>query len=187
MFRSWTSLPCSTLIDSGRRSTMAAGLSFDLEDPPAEPPTDCVDHFMWRLAREQFTPHARVDPDGCPECRSDKTCPGRLLAQRGLLTATGRDVLDGDYWRNFARLRERDRQLEVGRSPTNTAEPSSGAGVFGQRHVAHDKARKPPELADASDQDVKFWGLSRVISWNDSTRTLRIISARLRGQDGPVS
>lgn len=48
-------------------------------------------------------------------------------------------------------------------------------------------ARQGAELAEASDRDITVWGLSRVISWNDSTRTLRIISARLRGQDGPVS
>lgn len=166
--------------------TVLAGLTFELEDPPAGPPAECLNPFMWRLAHEQFTPHARVDPDGCPECRAEGTCPGRLLAQRGLLTAVGRDVLDGDYWRNFARLRQRDPQRDVG-GPTNTDEHSSGTGAFVQRYVAPDEARQPPQLADASHQDVTVWGLSRVISWNDSTRTLRIISARLRGQDGPVS
>lgn len=59
------------------------------------------------------------------------------------------------------------------------------ASDFGQRWIGHDESRHRPDLAQVSDHDVTVWGISRAITWNDSTRTLRVISVRLRDHDTP--
>jgi hypothetical protein len=62
-------------------------LSWDPEDPPAEPPGDCPQPGRWWEAHELFREH-RPDEDGwCRTCRAIWPCADNTFAVRGLLEA----------------------------------------------------------------------------------------------------
>ena len=66
-----------------------AVLPFDPDDPPAQPPTCCVDELVWRMAFQLFQDH-RPDRDGfCVTCVPGEfsPCVGQYLALRGFLEA----------------------------------------------------------------------------------------------------
>jgi hypothetical protein len=68
-------------------------LPFDPEHPPAAPPEGVLQPMLWRLAyrlhRDHQAAHAvdRPLPARCICCGANWPCPGRRLAERGLLAA----------------------------------------------------------------------------------------------------
>jgi len=80
----------------------------DLERPLPEPPSGCVDTFLWRLAHEHFTSHAMDDDGRCLRCHTDVPCAGRQSARQGLATAVGEVNEMSDYWLAYASVRRRD-------------------------------------------------------------------------------
>jgi hypothetical protein len=63
-------------------------LSFDLEDPPEDPPVECTDPLTWRLAYSLHTAH-RPDGAGACACGGTYPCPSADLAARGFRFACG--------------------------------------------------------------------------------------------------
>ncbi|GAA4939139.1 hypothetical protein GCM10025331_26330 [Actinoplanes utahensis] len=66
-------------------------LPFDPADPPARPPSSCLDELVWNLAYRLFRDH-RPDQDGfCITCVPSEfsPCIGRYLAARGFLVSCG--------------------------------------------------------------------------------------------------
>ena len=66
-----------------------ASTKVDLQSPPPEPPTGCIDPFLWRLAREHFTSHGTDDNGRCLRCHTSVPCAGLQSALQGLATAVG--------------------------------------------------------------------------------------------------
>lgn len=61
-------------------------MTWDPEDPPAEPPPD-ADPLVWRLSYGLYQDH-RVHTDGfCVTCKQFWPCPNRRTAERGLAVA----------------------------------------------------------------------------------------------------
>jgi hypothetical protein len=72
----------------GGRNTPVPSLSFDLEDPPEDPPVDCTDPLTWHLAYSLHHAH-RPDAEGNCACGSTYPCPSAHLATRGFRFACG--------------------------------------------------------------------------------------------------
>ncbi|MBB5873658.1 hypothetical protein F4553_007092 [Allocatelliglobosispora scoriae] len=91
------------MADLSRSSTGIS--SFDLADPPEDPPAECTDLVMWATARELLADHEPVD-GSCEVCDTkDLPCAGRGLAIQGLQTACGVDVPTADFWVHLMRVR----------------------------------------------------------------------------------
>lgn len=66
-------------------------LSFDPEDPPAEPPVECVSPTIWRWSHRLHRRHPLAD-DGRCACGEPFPCQARRLVERGFLAALGSGV-----------------------------------------------------------------------------------------------
>src|SRR5256885_5060203 len=62
--------------------------SFDVADPPQEPPVECVDPLTWRLAYSLHTSHRPKADDFC-SCGRPYPCTSARLAERGFRVACG--------------------------------------------------------------------------------------------------
>ncbi|MGW0435221.1 hypothetical protein ACWDV4_22120 [Micromonospora sp. NPDC003197] len=63
-------------------------LSFDPDDPPAEPPPDCLLPTIWRMSYALYQAHQLAEGDLC-RCGTRYPCAGRRAMRRGLLEACG--------------------------------------------------------------------------------------------------
>lgn len=63
-----------------------AGIRYDPEDPPEQPPTGCFDPLLWRVAHALHQEH-QLGPDNRCGCGEIFPCTRAGLAARGLLTA----------------------------------------------------------------------------------------------------
>ncbi|MEV6706608.1 hypothetical protein [Micromonospora wenchangensis] len=81
-------------------------MSFDIDNPPVEPPADCQHRLLWRLARALWEAH-RPDSTGFCLSTPNQRDPCRLarLAQEGMRTACGEAVSASPPW--IAVTRER--------------------------------------------------------------------------------
>jgi hypothetical protein len=82
----------------------AAAEVIDLDDPPTEPPRDCADSVLWRLARAEFDKHRRSMAAECVTCPAWRACSGNSLARDGLATAMGHESKNSAYWRAYVEL-----------------------------------------------------------------------------------
>jgi hypothetical protein len=64
-------------------------LSFDTENPPEQPPVDCVDPLLWRVSHALREEHRFDHGDRCL-CGDRYPCNRVRLAERGLITACTR-------------------------------------------------------------------------------------------------
>lgn len=85
-------------------------MSFDIDNPPEEPPADCQHRLLWRLARALWEAHR---PDnagicvatGCWHTNQRDPCRLTRLAQEGMRTACGEATPASPPW--IAVTRER--------------------------------------------------------------------------------
>jgi hypothetical protein len=77
-------------------------LAFDPDEPPAEPPPECVSPTIWRLTHRLHRTHQLAADQLCT-CGDRFPCAARRLADRGFLEALGMargkprgDLLDAD-------------------------------------------------------------------------------------------
>jgi hypothetical protein len=93
---------------------MSMLLAMGAAEPPVTPPPDCIDHFLWQIAFDLYRPHGPAVDSPCLDCSAGITCPGRVLAVHGLLTACGYRTVMSDYWIELARIR----RMNIGGLPT---------------------------------------------------------------------
>ncbi|MGW2626130.1 hypothetical protein [Micromonospora taraxaci] len=85
-------------------------MSFDVENPPVEPPDGCRHRLLWRLCRALWEDHrsscAGHYPNVCWR-HADRLVSCRLarLALEGLLTASGEQPAASSLWLDVARTR----------------------------------------------------------------------------------
>ena len=65
-----------------------SALSFDLEDPPEEPPAECTDALTWRLAYSLHAAHRSAAGEACT-CGRPDPCPSAQLAAYGFRFCCG--------------------------------------------------------------------------------------------------
>jgi hypothetical protein len=66
-----------------------AGIRYDPENPPEQPPGECVDPLLWRVAHALHQEHQLELDDRCT-CGEIFPCARAGLAARGLLIACTR-------------------------------------------------------------------------------------------------
>lgn len=93
--------------------TVSMDLPFNLDSPPAEPPTDCVDPLTWHVALALLDEHRRHGTGQCPACADGAQCDDRILAHQGLLTACGIDNPMALYWQGLTFIRRRNALEEL--------------------------------------------------------------------------
>lgn len=86
------------------RNQESSVMTIDGDHPPVDPPEDCKDPVMWRLAREHFARHEKTSTGHCGTCPGWKSCPGTSLPRAGLATAMGWRVEESPYWTAFASI-----------------------------------------------------------------------------------
>lgn len=69
-------------------------LSFDPEDPPEDPPAECVSPTVWWLSYRLHHSHQLGDAGRCA-CGDPFPCSARRLAERGFLAALGANTESG--------------------------------------------------------------------------------------------
>jgi hypothetical protein len=85
-------------------------MSFDVDNPPEDPPADCPHRLLWRLARALWEAH-RPDSTGfcvatgCWHTNQRDPCRLARLAQEGMRTACGEATNASPPW--IAVTRER--------------------------------------------------------------------------------
>lgn len=79
-------------------------IPIDLDDPPVDPPSECPNPILWRLAREKFEEHRRTSTGDCSTCPRWKRCSGTSLARDGLATAMGQTVKESAYWIAYSQV-----------------------------------------------------------------------------------
>lgn len=85
-------------------------MSFDVDNPPVEPPADCRHRLLWRLARALWETHR---PDSTSFCMATGTwhpnqrepCQPARLAQEGMRTAFGESTPTSPPWLTVTRER----------------------------------------------------------------------------------
>ncbi|MCG5456056.1 hypothetical protein PSH03_000943 [Micromonospora sp. PSH03] len=85
-------------------------MSFDVENPPVEPPDGCRHRLLWRLCRALWEDHR---PDraghylivGCTHDDQLVSCRLGRLAVEGLRTASGEQAVASPLWLDVARSR----------------------------------------------------------------------------------
>ena len=82
-------------------------LSFDPEEPPADPPAECVSPTIWRLSHRLHRCHLLADDGGCT-CGQAFPCQSRRLVERGFLAALGLGVGAGSRQDLLDRLTAED-------------------------------------------------------------------------------
>jgi hypothetical protein len=63
------------------------GLPFSPDNPPNEPPAQCMDHPKWIRWRQEYRKHRPDQSGDCRECRERFPCFARQLAVRALIDA----------------------------------------------------------------------------------------------------
>jgi hypothetical protein len=61
-------------------------LPYEPDEPPVDPPAECMNRLMWQLARRVFADHQPGPDSWCLVCRPFQfyPCVGRQLANVGL-------------------------------------------------------------------------------------------------------
>ncbi|RFS47906.1 hypothetical protein D0Q02_03335 [Micromonospora craniellae] len=85
-------------------------MSFDIDDPPVEPPDECRHRLLWRLARALWETHR---PGSSSFCVATGTwhenqpgpCQPARLAQEGMRTACGEPAPTSPPWITVTRER----------------------------------------------------------------------------------
>jgi hypothetical protein len=64
------------------------GLPFDTQDPPVDPPAQCIDPDVWRRCRALYGQHRPTGDDLC-ECGHPWPCGSSIAATRLMLVTCG--------------------------------------------------------------------------------------------------
>ncbi len=94
-----------------------AGMSFDIDRPPAEPPDDCRHRLLWRVARALWEAHRPDSAGFCvvSACRREHhlyPCPAAVLAVDGLNAACGVDAPSSTSWLDVVRRKVAAGQID---------------------------------------------------------------------------